>query len=285
MGSSRFLSSPYVLTEKRIALWTKQGRGQGSGDDYRPWLETRNVKSRGRKVRLRANLHDRTMHLMSTLERNAVLHFERRPDVIEIREQFPLERDVTREIARAMGIEHPTDPRSGCQIVMTTDLLVTFRRADGAEVVRPLSIKPAKELLTRRTADKLELERRYWVRMGFRPDQLLDNLLRTNAYFEALRSVRAWFRVDGVDGLTADAWRQRGLRLMAALQASSRHTLGELIQDVERAGGFGPGEVLSTLKHLLAHRLVDFDPRLGVPTPACPLSRFSLEERVWRVAA
>jgi hypothetical protein len=285
MSGLRARAGPYTFTEAKLASWMKHGRGQGHGVDYQPWLTTRDVKSRGRKSRVRGNLHDRTVHLMSTHERNAFNYFEWRADVLDIREQFPLDREVTRRIAWSMGVAHPADPRSKVDIVMTTDLLVTIRRADGREVVRPLSIKPAAALLDRRTLDKQEIERRYWTRLGFRWQPLVDALFADKEFFEALRSIREWYHVDDVAGIDARAWEQRRRFVLNALASTGQATLGDIARDLEALGGFGPGEVLSTVKHLAARRLVGFDPRLGVPTSSCPVSRFPVAAKTLRAAA
>lgn len=277
------LRSPYVFTEKRMVKWSREGRGLGDGVDYRPWLQTRNVKSRGRKHRLRGIIHDRVVHLMSDLERNAFLHFERCDQVRDIKEQFPLDREATRAIARKMGVPHPCDPVSGCDIVMTTDLLIDFIDSKGRPLVRLISIKPAGELLNRRVLDKQEIERRYWASLGFRWGQLLDTVLRNRVYFEALRAVRDWYYVDSVAGLNENEWNARRWRVLAALHSSDGGKLGELIGRIERGGGFGPGDVLSTLKHLAARKLIDFDANAGIFTPDSDTSIFQVRAGMMRL--
>ena len=278
-------TSPYVLTESRIEAWVREGRGQGSGADYRPWLTVRNVKSRGRKHRMRGILHDRILHLMSDLERNAVLHFETKSQVVDIREQVPLDREITRAITKSMGVQHPMDPASKVEIIMTTDLLVTFRLADGRLVSRAFSVKPAKDLLDTRVKEKQEIERRYWQRLGVRWKPMLDNILRDSPRFETIRWVRDWFYVDRVAGLDEAAWERRRRRVADALQTADDMSVGEFTSSVAARGDFAAGEVLSTLRHLAARGLIGFDPVLGVPTLSSPLSRFSPLADAWSLAA
>lgn len=285
MTKRMFFTSPYILTERRIGAWVREGRGHGDGVNYRPWLTVRNVKSRGRKHRMRGILHDRVLHLMSDLERNAVLHFERQQQVTDIKEQFPLDRDVTRQIARTMGIRHPTDPVSNVEIVMTTDLLITFRQISGKLVSRTFSVKEAKDLLDPRVREKQEIERRYWERFGVRWKPMLDNLLRDNSRFETIRWARDWYYVDGVAGMDARAWESRARRVLKSLERAGDVTLGDFIAEVGAGGGFGAGEVLSTLRHLAARSLVALDPSLGVPTFETPLSCFSITTPDLRLAA
>ncbi|MEA0564472.1 hypothetical protein U2H26_15000 [Lysinibacillus irui] len=43
------------------------------------------------------------------------------------REQFPLDREVTLQVADNLGIKHPTDNKTNTPIVMTTDFFLTVR--------------------------------------------------------------------------------------------------------------------------------------------------------------
>lgn len=103
----------------------------------------------------------------------------------------------------------------------------------------------------------------------------MDNLLRDTPYFEAIRWYRDWFHVDHVGGLDEQAWEARRLCVLAALSQTTFGSLGSFIARVEANGGFHTGEVLSVLKHLVARRLVDFDPCSGVPTLNSPVTVFT----------
>lgn len=277
--------SPYVFTEAKLVTWSKVGRGQGEGADYRPWLECRNVKSRGRKHRLPGILHDRTLHLMSDLERNAVLHFEQQPQVLEIREQVPLDREITRAIARAMGVTHPTDPVSKVEIVMTTDLAIIYVGKNGARVMRAFSVKEASDLLNRRTREKQEIERRYWERLGFRWSHLLDADLRNLHYFNAILWAREWFYLPTSMAPMIALWQERCNLLLAELIAGRCRSLEELVRSLEGQSAFGPGEVLSALRHLVARQRVGYNFHAGTPTMATPLTSFQVRECELRMAA
>lgn len=61
------------------------------------------------------------------MERNYFYLTEYSDVVINLREQFPvLPFEETRLIADELGIKHPTDPKTGEPIVMTTDFLLTI---------------------------------------------------------------------------------------------------------------------------------------------------------------
>jgi hypothetical protein len=143
---------------RRIA----EGRGIGRGSAYRPWLRVQDVPSCGNASRIRSPITGREHHLMSDLERNWFLIAHADPRVCDCREQFPLlPLEETLAIARAVGIDHPTEPTTGKAIVMTTDLVISLagglREFDFARAV-----KPAEQLSSPRVLEKLEVERRFW---------------------------------------------------------------------------------------------------------------------------
>jgi TnsA endonuclease N terminal len=107
----------------------------------------------------------RIHHLLSDLERDTFFLFDWRESVCDIREQFPLDREVTLRIADQLGVRHPRDPISDTPIIMTTDLLIdTMRGSRVAMLAR--AVKPEDELDKSRVLEKLEIERRYWTEQG-----------------------------------------------------------------------------------------------------------------------
>lgn len=79
---------------------------------------------------------------------------------MDIREQFPLDEIADAiGIADACGIRYPYDNVSGFPYVLTTDFLITV---NGGYVAR--AIKPKTELQKLRVREKLEIERRYWLK-------------------------------------------------------------------------------------------------------------------------
>ncbi|MFK4500238.1 hypothetical protein ABIF86_004529 [Bradyrhizobium japonicum] len=151
----------YSWDERRIAGRLGTGRGLGSGADYTPWLTTADVPSRGRSHRVFWRTSSRVHHFLSDNEYASFLHHCYDDDVIDIREQFPLERIDTMMIAEMLGVRHPVDRCSRAPLVMTTDLLVTRRVPHGKRQFA-YAIKEDEDLKTLRTIEKLEIERVYW---------------------------------------------------------------------------------------------------------------------------
>ena len=110
------------LTEIHIAKRIKEGRGQGSGANYKPWLRIHEVPSQGLSHRIYSFKTKRTHHLLSNLELGVFLTLDWMDHVQDIREQYPLLRDETIEIASTNGIKHPNI--RGINQVMTSDFLI-----------------------------------------------------------------------------------------------------------------------------------------------------------------
>ncbi|MEX9806634.1 TnsA endonuclease N-terminal domain-containing protein, partial [Proteus mirabilis] len=142
----------------QIARRIKEGRGQGHGKDYIPWLTVQEVPSSGRSHRIYSHKTGRVHHLLSDLELAVFLSLEWESSVLDIREQFPLLPSDTRQIAIDSGIKHPVI--RGVDQVMSTDFLVDCK--DGPFEQFAIQVKPAAALQDERTLEKLELERRYW---------------------------------------------------------------------------------------------------------------------------
>jgi hypothetical protein len=247
----------YAMDEARIARLLAAGRGQGSGAEYQPFLRVYDVPSLGRRSRVLGRTTGRVHHLLSDLELSAFLQADWQDNVTDIQEQFPLDRDVTRRIARGMGVCHPRDRRTDTDVVMTSDLLVTRRRGRHA-----YSVKYAKDLSGRRgrrVLEKLEIERRYWKLEGVPmtvvterqlPRVRRDNLAWLHPYHDVARHSwpREWY------------WRDRGAELLRILRrVDAEVPIATLIHKLERSDGFTTGETLSVLRWLMSVKIVGFD--------------------------
>ncbi|HZT59827.1 MAG TPA: hypothetical protein VFA21_14545 [Pyrinomonadaceae bacterium] len=87
--------------------YLKEGRGQGRGKGYKPWLTIHDFPSQGRSTRAPDWKAGRVQHFMSDHEVRYFYLLEWSDSVTDIREQFPLiEYEVAREIAKDMGIAY-----------------------------------------------------------------------------------------------------------------------------------------------------------------------------------
>lgn len=58
----------YGFDEEKITRFLKEGRGEGHGKDYQPWLTIQDVSSHGRSTRIHCRKTQREHHLLSDNE-------------------------------------------------------------------------------------------------------------------------------------------------------------------------------------------------------------------------
>lgn len=145
-------------TEKDISRLQAEGRGQGKGPTYSPWVHVGDFFSSGRTHKAYSHKTRRVHHFLSDGEWRAFLLFEWAHDVRDVREGFPLPRDITMEIAMALGIKHQYFPGTHVPFVMSLDFLVT-RNAHGKERHQAFNVKCLDDLEDARTVEILEIAR------------------------------------------------------------------------------------------------------------------------------
>ena len=250
----------YPFSEEKFDRWTKEGRGTGTKADYLSWLTEADLPARfGHKTRYICAVTGRRGIAFSTTESRARLYYEAVAGVEDIREQFPLDREITRSIAKELGIDHPRDPASKVDIVMTTDLVISYRMPNGDLVEMPRSCKMDNKLDDFNQAEHAEIERRYWLlkKSNWRfvtnsercmPPQLIANLtLLLQWRFPPEAAVQPF--AGHFDGLCE--------RLVSAvLSYRGAATLAAFGSQYQADCGLGPGEAVSALLHLIfRHRL------------------------------
>jgi len=155
---------------KRMRSWNsskfnryiREGRGQGEGIGYSPWIHVQDFPSWGTVSRVLGSKTSRVHHFMSANEKNYFYLLEWSDSVLDIREQYPLlDIELAVDLAGKAGIRYPRDSISGFPYVLTCDFMITTN--DG---LRARTVKLSSELQNPRTLEKLEIERRYWETVG-----------------------------------------------------------------------------------------------------------------------
>lgn len=152
-------------TEKKIARMLADRIGEGHLSKYKPWLQVKDISSLGRSRRIWSAKTNRTHHLLSDVEYRLFVALEWQRDIFDIREQFPLDRCLTQDIARSLGITHPYYPTTDVPTVMTVDFLVTVKRGPETTLVA-FNTKTAEEAEDERSMLKLEVQREYFEQLG-----------------------------------------------------------------------------------------------------------------------
>lgn len=145
----------------------KAGRGCGRYEKYRPWITVQDVPSHANKIRAASLRQQRLIHCLSGGEYLTFLQLDFDDRIVEIREQFPLDPNVTLKLCEEYSFRHAGSNFGRNGIVMTTDFLITIKLEDGY-AFKALQIKDSQSALTARTQEKLIIEREYWQRQGIK---------------------------------------------------------------------------------------------------------------------
>lgn len=245
----------YGFDEKKIAAFLKQGRGEGSGASYKPWLKVSDVPSDGRSHRPYGTTTGRTHHLLSDIEYRAFVLFDWAPAVYDIREQFPLDRARTQEIADALGVLHPKDLESHVPIVMTTDFVVDFS-VSGRQVTRAYAVKPASELEKPTIVRKLDIERKYWVDQNIEWS-LITELDLPMVAFRNIDWIRSYHSLDGQNDLVEGGPDGMIYAILRRLDTSSEPTIISFCSSIDKSFDAPSGTSLLLIRHLLATRRIE----------------------------
>lgn len=261
------------FTSSTIQKRLKEGRGQGEGIDYLPWLYIQDVPSEGRATRMKGWTTGRMHHLMSDLERDFFYLLDFADHVADIREQYPLlPLEETLAIADKMGVKHPTDPYTGEPVVMTTDFLVTYKNKSMA-----CSVKPADHLGSTRTIDKLEIEKRYWqeryIEWKIVTDRDIPKIVARNI---------EWFHKDyeNEDMTHISTFVKSNLQRMFYELLQEGESLARAASFCDEKLGFPLGTSLAYFKHLLARKywVVDMNVKINPSLPVNHLQIMNMNE-------
>ncbi|KXY35015.1 heteromeric transposase endonuclease subunit TnsA [Bacillus sp. FSL K6-0067] len=238
----------------------KDGRGQGLGIDYKPWVTIQDVPSLGRATRLKGVKIPRQFEFLSDLERNFFYLLEYSDLEIDIREQYPLlPIEETIIIADELGIKHPTNPKTGEPIVMTTDFLITvIKNQQLQHLARTLKYKD--ELMNERVLEKFEIERVYWERQDIDwgivteleiPKDMAHSIAFVHGYADL--SV-----IEGFEEVTAYDIEDMSIYFIKKLLAEDQ-TVKQISKEFERDFGMVVGCGLSLFKHLIITKAIEVD--------------------------
>lgn len=268
----------YEIDEARIKRFQREKRGLGSGKDYKSWLLVSDVPSKGRCHRMDCPLTKRELQLMTDNEFFSFLNYWWDDNVIDIKEQYPLDRRETFEIAALCGIKHPTDQHTGTLLVISTDLLVTYRVGDEIITIA-IAVKEATDLENKRILEKLEIERQYWNRRGVTwrittnvqvKDNFSKNLAWMLGFYKGSPQDERTHKIDDVV-----------LSKIITAKIEMPHAPVKLVcKFIDRELGFKLGTSLAGLRRLLAVKALTVDLTLkciqDAPVEAFQSRRFNL---------
>ncbi|SCW55867.1 TnsA endonuclease N terminal [Ralstonia sp. UNCCL144] len=183
--------------------------------------------------------------MLSDNELHFFLYADFAKEVVDIREQFPLfPQEETAKLAEDLGISHPRYPGTSTLTVITTDFLLTIRHPEGNLEYSAYSIKSSEELQgpeRKRTLEKLQLERQYWLARGIRwqlfTDREFDRVRITNiewlSYLSHLEPTPLAHRIPEFLRFVQNRWRRK-TPLFALLEETATALPGTTLADVDQ---------------------------------------------------
>lgn len=239
------------LTQVQIDRRIKEGRGQGQGQDYKPFIYTRDVSSLGRSHRLLGNKTSRLHHLLSDLELAIFLTLDWSSSVTDIREQFPMRVEDTVVIAEELGLPHGRF--QGAPQILTSDFLVDFDDPQRPTVA--IQAKYSADLQKPEVIQRLELERRYWQEKGIPWAIVTEREVSKGAF----ANIQWLYPAQSEDDLSLDDLEQYQQLFLHEFQRQPGRKLTAIAQGLDIAGQLETGQALYWLRQLLARHCFLFD--------------------------
>ena len=240
----------YSPTDDQFNRWIKEGRGSGRLADYTPWITVRDVPSEGRSHRVFGHKCQRTHHMLSDIELAVFLLLEWHLDVVEIREQFPLEREATLRIAKEASIAHPAI--SGVKQYMSSDFLVNSK--DRNQPKFALQVKHSDTLNDKRVIEKLEIERRYWLEKEIPWYIVTEKEIPPNVIPNI-----SWIYPIQRDEITLSELIDKTSYFSYHFSEAPKRRIIDICKDLDMAYTLPIGQSLKELRQLLAHRCFKFN--------------------------
>lgn len=233
---------------RRIA----EGRGQGTLQDYKPWLTIHDLASLGISTRILGRKTGRIHHLLSGLETSFFYILDDSELALDIREQFPLlPLEDTLRIAKELEIRHPRDTVSKYPYVFTSDFVVTTPNG-----LRVLSVKPSSELEKLRVREKLTVEQKYWEEKGIEWRLVTEKTID----FQKARNLewiyRSW---DFFERVPADLDPEEILDVFLSIFENSYDSVSRIAETVEERFHLEPGFGITAYQHLILKKRINME--------------------------
>jgi len=227
------------------------------GKEYKPAITIQDVPSLGRSSRIYGLKTDRQHDFLSDNERNYYYYLLFSPEVIDIREQFPLQLDMTILIADELGLKHPIHPKTKEPIHMTSDFCVTVNE-DGKMKDIICTIKSKDDLVDRRVLEKFEIEQIYWSRLGIDWNIVTDVEINKTVALN-IADVMHYYSLDMLESFNKIAEEEINDIIIAFIQRliDSNKNVREVSSVFERDLHLLKGAGISLFKHLIARKYIN----------------------------
>ncbi len=229
----------------------KQGRGEGHGPDYSPWIKVGDYPSNvSFGSRFNGLVNGRPTNAMSLWESNLYLALER-GELTDIRENYPLSLEETLVLASRLGFRHPVERKTGFPKALTVDYYTDARDEDGRLINKAYDVKQKSHLAFDSVMREITIKEIYFqdhdTLYKVITQRPCDSVLGKNLFL-LRRHSRQYLSVE----------HQREIRRMEKVLfkelANSREPYAHVCLRLDHKYGYCLGTCLSTVYYLVYHR-------------------------------
>jgi len=243
-------------SEKKIAELIKEGRGDYVDGHYVPWISALDFSSMGVSHRMLSKKTGRKHDLLSSEEYAFFLRAEWSPNVVDIQEQYPLDRQLTKTLADELKVNHPCYPKTHIPIVMTCDFLLTL--SDGENLKRvAIDVKTSADVGNPRTLEKLEVTRNYFQALDIKHHVMLDRRMDGNTTRNLNWLFMEQRKASVEEHVETEPLQHDMLAWLESLDSRGRNLkLRELGQHFDDYAGQRRGTGLAVMRYLMLQRAI-----------------------------
>ena len=241
--------------ENKLKRWIQEGRGQGEGKEYKPWLTIQDYPSMGRATRIFGWTTQRIHHFFSDSQLKYFYLLDWEEKVVDIREHYPLlDLETVLEDTADLKLDKFIDKKTKEPYILTTTFLITLLNHDRQKSFAARSIKYASELSKKTTIEKLEIERRYWTAKGINWG-IVTNKDINDVRAKNIEWIHSAMTSDDCNGLSRDEFDDLLDGLLYRL-IDNQQNIREIISRFEKDYSLDAGAGLLLFKHLIAGRRI-----------------------------
>ena len=244
--------------ENKLKRWIQEGRGQGEGKEYKPWLTIQDYPSMGRATRIFGWTTQRIHHFFSDSQLKYFYLLDWEEKVVDIREHYPLlDLETVLEDTADLKLDKFIDKKTKEPYILTTTFLIMLLNHDGQKSFAARSIKYASELSKKTTIEKLEIERRYWTAKGINWG-IVTNKDINDVRAKNIEWIHSAMTSDDCNGLSRDEFDDLLDGLLYRL-IDNQQNIREIISRFEKDYSLDAGAGLLLFKHLIAGKRIALD--------------------------
>jgi hypothetical protein len=257
-GGNKMAKRSNNWDSNKLDRWIKEGRGQGEGENYKPWLTIQDFPSMGRVTRVFGWTTNRIHHFFSDTQLKYFYLLDWEERVIDIREHYPLiDLEVVLKNTSDLKLDKFIDKKTKEPYILTTTFLITLLNPDGQKSFAARSIKYASELSKKSTIEKLEIERRYWTAKGINWG-IVTNKDINDVRAKNIEWIHSAMTSDDCNGLSRDEFDDLLDGLLYRL-IDNQQNIREIISEFEKDYSLDAGAGLLLFKHLIAGKRIALD--------------------------